>query len=507
MGRPSFKLRVAQDTHNIPQGARRVFRVVAERQNYQGPIRLSFTDLPAGVTASGTGIAAGNNSALITLTAAGQLQGSTVATLRGTSVGVDPPISATAVFERHPLRAIQPWLQSDFALALAPPHSVPFRIEWGLPHAQAPLVLGSTVKESVKIVRPPRGIGPVRLSLVTSEMPPVINGKPAPDRVVGAVKASVAIPVDAQAKAALAALDSAAKVLATAEARARTTDKAGQEAVAKTQAEVAVAEDHQAAVEQKMALARLRHETALAELEKAQVELAAAKKSLSTANETVAAAENGLANSQRALAKAAARAQAETAAAVAAVHEFAAAQTTAVKTLAEAEANIKNEIDFNVIVPATLVATSQDLAIKAELRSLDGKTVLAEAYTPVRRFVPLNPLAIRLPGDPTFVIKLNPDAPTVMKLAGTVERLAGFAGDVTVSIAGQPKTVSADKFVLKPQTNDFELKLEFPNGFPPSELKTIRVIASGPPDPKAANIVVRTEIPIVIRLLSARVQE
>ena len=78
-----------------------------------------------------------------------------------------------------------------------------------------------------------------------------------------------------------------------------------------------------------------------------------------------------------------ARAQAETAAAVAAVHEFAAAQTTAVKTLAEAEANIKNEIDFNVIVPATLVATSQDLALKAELRSLDGKTVLAEAYTPV----------------------------------------------------------------------------------------------------------------------------
>ena len=97
--KPSFELSVTDDTHNVRQHASKVFQVVAKRQGYEGPIRLEFPDLPAGLKASTTEIAAGSNGALIALSAAAGEASSAVTSIRGTSRGVDPPLNATAVFE------------------------------------------------------------------------------------------------------------------------------------------------------------------------------------------------------------------------------------------------------------------------------------------------------------------------------------------------------------------------------------------------------------------------
>ncbi|MEO8165387.1 MAG: hypothetical protein ABI619_08320, partial [Betaproteobacteria bacterium] len=77
------------------------------------------------------------------------------------------------------------------------------------------------------------------------------------------------------------------------------------------------------------------------------------------------------------------------------------------------------------------------------------------------------------------------------------------AGDVTVSIVGQPGGVAAPSVVLPADKSDFELEVKFPANFAPAEVASIKLFATGPYDPKAANIVVRTEIPITINVLAA----
>ncbi|MEK6236271.1 MAG: hypothetical protein N2C14_16315, partial [Planctomycetales bacterium] len=68
--REGFRLHMDAATHNVPEGGRRVVKVSAERNGYDGPIRLAFDRLPPGVTAANTEIPPGANGALMTLTGA-----------------------------------------------------------------------------------------------------------------------------------------------------------------------------------------------------------------------------------------------------------------------------------------------------------------------------------------------------------------------------------------------------------------------------------------------------
>lgn len=501
--KPGFRLKVVNDTHNVPQGATTVLRVIAERDGYDGPIRLSFSNLPSNASASGTGIAAGAKGTLVTLSAATGSPTGIVTAIRGTSVGVNPPITTTAVFEPHPLGVHQPWMREEIALALASPNASTFTIDWAAPTSGTQLFLGNTLKAPIKLTRPQGAIGPVKLSFVSSEPAPVVNDKPDPNQAVRAEKAVVDVAVDAKAKAALDALTAADKVLADAKAKEKTTREAGAKAVAQATATVKTAGDKQAVAKKVTTDAEARFKVAEAKLKEAMAEMTAAEKALAVAKTELTTADSEVAAVKKVLADTTVKAKAEADAAAAAATEAEKKRTESEKALRDAEANINNDVDFNVIVPPNLTATPQDLVLKAELRSIDNKTVLAEVFTPVRRFTPRNPLALKLPGDPAFVAKLDAKAGATIKVAGMIERLGGFGGDVTVTTTGQPKEVSAPKVVIKPDQNEFGLELKFPASYKPGDIDSIKLVATGPPNPKATNIVVRTEIPIVISLLPA----
>ncbi|MBC8356731.1 MAG: hypothetical protein H8E66_32550 [Planctomycetes bacterium] len=501
--KPGFRLKVLNDTHNVRQGATHVLRVVAERDGYDGPIRLTFNNLPTNVSASGTGIAAGSSGTLVTLTAATGATAGIVTSIRGTSVGVTPPITTTAAFEPHPLSKHQPWMREELAFALAAPNTSAFKIDWGKPTSDTQLFLGNTFKVPVKLTRPEGAIGPIKLSFVSSEPAPLVNGKPDPNQSVRAAKAVVDIAVDPKSKAALDALAVAEKALVDTKAKEKVTREAGAKAVATADAAVKAAGDKQAVAAKAVADADARAKVAVAKLKVAMAEMAAAEGALTDTKTKLVAADSELAAVKKVLTETAAKSKVEIDAAAAAATEAEKKRVESEKALRDAEAAINKDVEFNVIVPPNLTVTSQDLVLKAELRSVDSKTVLAEVFTTVRRLTPQNPLALKLPGDPAFVAKLDAKTGATIKISGMIERLGGFGGDVTVTTTGQPNGVPAPKIVVKPDKSEFEVELKFPANFKAANIDTIKLVATGPPNPKAATIVVRTEIPLVISLLPA----
>lgn len=97
---PAFTLTASTDTLNIPAGGSVMATVTAKRVGYGGPIELTVSGLPDGVSASRSVIGPGRNDAVLTLTAgpnyaAGSLQ---TVTLVGTGMVGASPITATAEF-------------------------------------------------------------------------------------------------------------------------------------------------------------------------------------------------------------------------------------------------------------------------------------------------------------------------------------------------------------------------------------------------------------------------
>ncbi|MDA1049642.1 MAG: hypothetical protein O3C40_04060 [Planctomycetota bacterium] len=537
---PDFRLTISADTFNVPQGASQVFQVVAQRTGYDGPIKLELENLPSSVMASTSVIPAGCNGALVTLQGAGQQAENIITSLRGSSVGMTPEITATASFDKHPLGNLQPWLQMDLALALSVANEVPFEIDWAKPSSETQLVLGSTFNAPIKLMRPPGAIGPVRVSLFIGEPPPLVNGNPDVNQSVRAELATVDIPVDGPAKAAADALAVAGKAQADEMVKAKTTQELGAKATADAQAVVKVATDKLepitkavAEVQTQLTAAQAIREVAAKEKEAADAELVAASDetakadaeakakvaaeklavaeksvadievNLKTANEMLVAVQKEVTDSQAKLTAATEAATAANNAATAAVAVADTKQKEAETAFRAAEAKISNETMFNVIIPPNLPAGSCDVAFKTELRSVDNTRIVAEYYTPVRRLSILNPLGLALSTPDRFETRLDAGQGASVKLIGTIQRKAGFAGDVTVSIVGQPGGVTAPSVVLSADKSDFELELKFPANFQPAEVTSMKLYATGPYDPKAANIVVRTEIPITINVLAA----
>lgn len=532
----NFTLTMTSDTQNVPQRGERLLTVIAKRENYTGPIKISIKNLPAGFKVTAADIPADSNATLITITGTDSVGASAITTVRGTSVGLTPAITKLAAFDKHPLGKSQPWLRNDIAFALTPPNVAAFRIDWSKPAADTPLALGTTFRSPIKLIRPEGAIGPVRLSVVVSEPIPVINNRPDVNRAVRAERATLDIPIDPTAKATFDALNAANKVLATATTKAQVTRAAqaklltpvatvlktasGQQAqavaavettlarikpaetakstaqlaVTKSQAAVAVASDEavKVAATTKLNAAMQQLASTQKTLSEIAAQIEAAKKNVGTSTAAVAAATTKLQTVQ-------ATANKLIAADVALLKGAQTKQLAATKAFQTAKLKVKNEALFNVIVPPNFISKSCDLAIKAEFRSFDNRVVLAEVYTPVRRFKPLNPLVLKL-AEANLVTQLDAKSGATVKIKGTIERLAGFNGDITVSIVGQPGGVVVPKVVVKPDTSQFELELKFPANFKPAEVKTIKVFATGPANKAKANVVVRTEVPISINV-------
>jgi hypothetical protein len=176
--KPEFKLSTSAQRVHLPVGGRSVIPVWLERRGYSGPLELSAAGLPAGFKLEGVVISEGTDGTLVTIDR-GQNPGEAALTTwhgRSADGSARPVLVAGNLLER-----LQPWLATEIALAPLAAQAADFQIDWpGLP-SEAGIVPAGKLALPVKVVRP-AGDPVVRLTLLTSQPPLLINGQPDPNR-------------------------------------------------------------------------------------------------------------------------------------------------------------------------------------------------------------------------------------------------------------------------------------------------------------------------------------
>jgi hypothetical protein len=169
LSRPRFSLTIDADRINVPAGATQVLQVQAQREGYNGPIELSLEKLPEGVKADGITIAAGEAIGLLTLTAAPEAAGRGVVSVVGRAADGQTDYAAVARLPDNDLSKIHAWMRDDlgFAVAAAAPITVTAELS-----APGHLVLGGKTPLAVSVQRSDPQVGPVRVRLLTTQVPP-----------------------------------------------------------------------------------------------------------------------------------------------------------------------------------------------------------------------------------------------------------------------------------------------------------------------------------------------
>ena len=408
-----FDVTVKSDTMNVTTGETQVLEAFVNRQAYDGPIQLHVAGLPPGTTATGTEIPARANGTLIVFSNATETMAPLVTRLRAQSPDgaiVHPVRVESTPDDRSPV-----WLREYVAIASLPKANTSFQItavnEASLPQ----LVLASKPAITLKLVRPPSTYGPVRLSLITSQPMPKVNGQPNLPQAIRAEK-PVEVPVDNAVKAAGDAL-------------------------------AAIDKQHAEAVK--------------------------------------------LAQAAQPDAKAAADAK---------VVELTAKKTAAEAALRDAEAKAVYQLDYAFFIPSTLAESSCDLTIRAELLNPEKNLVLRTVYAPVRRLPVQNPLSIKLAATP-LETTLDPKTGATAKLTAMIERLSGYTGDVTVTVAGLTAGVTAANATIKADQTEFAIEFKIPANYAAADVTGIKLLATGPADPQSANQPVKSlEVPVTIKV-------
>jgi hypothetical protein len=150
-----------------------VVPVFADRRGTLGPITLTPTGLPAGWAATGTTIPPDADGALVTVTRTGAGGEAAVGRWTGHGAnGTEHPVTQKG----HALDRLQPWLAAEFAAAPTA-GKADVTVEWAAPPDAAALAPPFKLKLPVKVARPDPA-SPVRLTLLTSQNPPLANGQP-----------------------------------------------------------------------------------------------------------------------------------------------------------------------------------------------------------------------------------------------------------------------------------------------------------------------------------------
>jgi hypothetical protein len=146
-------------------------------------------------------------------------------------------------------------------------------------------------------------------------------------------------------------------------------------------------------------------------------------------------------------------------------------------------------LEVPVLVPADLPVGPYDLAFAAELLSADGQQVLATAVSPARRLVPVRPsFAVEITGE-ARVSATAGSGPTG-KLVGRVVRIAGFDGDVLLTLAGPAPESFVPALLVPTGQGDFEFPVSYPVGTPAGDLAGVKLAGSSVYDdgsPAASN--------------------
>jgi hypothetical protein len=174
----------------------------------------------------------------------------------------------------------------------------------------------------------------------------------------------------------------------------------------------------------------------------------------------------------------------------------------AIEAANAAAAAAKNDLALPLLVPADLAGKSVEIAFRAELLSRDKQRVLQTTCTPVRSLPIVNPLNVVYAGSAPLQAKLDAKAGATVKVIGKVERRFGFAGDVSISVAGVPTGVAAPKVAVKADQTDFELELKFPANQPPGPLGGLTLFATGKMTPQATLEVRSADVAVPLELLA-----
>lgn len=179
-----FKLFTPAQRLSLPAGGRGVIPVFADRRGYAGPITLAPSGLPAGWSATGTTIPPDADGALVTLTRSDAAADATVTTWTGRGAdGTERPLTVKG----HALERLQPWLAAEFAAAPVA-GKAEVAIDWNALPDTAALAPPFKLKLPVRVTRPDPA-APVRLTLLTSQNPPLQNNQPDAAKAIRAEKA------------------------------------------------------------------------------------------------------------------------------------------------------------------------------------------------------------------------------------------------------------------------------------------------------------------------------
>jgi hypothetical protein len=189
-GKGGFKLSAVVQRASLAAGGRLVIPIQVERQGYQGKIDLT-ANLPAGVKMDGAQIPEGADGTLVTLHGETTFE-PIITSWRGRGVdGVEQPV----VLKGHPLVRLQPWLATEIAVAPSDAKTSDLLVDWRNLPADAVLVPGSKLALPIKVMRPSDKTT-VRLTLLTSQVTPILNNQPDPNKALRQEK-PVEMPVKA----------------------------------------------------------------------------------------------------------------------------------------------------------------------------------------------------------------------------------------------------------------------------------------------------------------------
>ncbi len=170
LGQPDFSLSLESDRLLIPKDGAALARVRVQRSGYNGPIKLAFLNLPEGVGIDGAEIPARASQALVTLTAPGLHPRQSLATILGTSVQADPPITRMAAPPVSGAVEHLPWFEDEVAVAVTNPS--PLALAWEPFGSETRLSVGTALPIKLSVARAEGTSGSVRLQLLTSQVMP-----------------------------------------------------------------------------------------------------------------------------------------------------------------------------------------------------------------------------------------------------------------------------------------------------------------------------------------------
>jgi|GEM_PF-223631 len=154
--------------------------------------------------------------------------------------------------------------------------------------------------------------------------------------------------------------------------------------------------------------------------------------------------------------------------------------------------------EAKIIVPADLPAIPYDVAIKGELLSADGKSVIASAVTPAIRLATVQPLKVAITGEPKVEAKSG--SGETGQLKGTIERVGAFAHPVTVTLAGLPTDFVAPAVEVPADKSEFSLPVQFAFNSALGDLAGVSLVATAQP---SAGLSVRSnEVPVAVKVIA-----